>query len=110
MITVFRLLEEYQSFEVKRICLRILELLVQRGSDVNWVIDKQQGYTLLHSLCACSIRMSKAERQVNYEIIKFLLDSGADINMRGFDGKRPEDLVTGHCGMTAILDLIIKRK
>lgn len=54
--------------------------------------------------------MSKAERQINYEIIKFLIDSGADINMKAFNGKRPEDLVTGHCSMTAILDLIIKRK
>lgn len=110
VICVFRLLEEHQSFEVRRICMRMLELLVQRGADVNWIIDKEQGYTLLHSLCACSMRMSKLEKQINYDIVKFLLESGADIGMRGFDGKLPEELVTGHCSMTAILDLIIKRK
>jgi hypothetical protein len=87
-----------------------MELLVFKGADVNWIVDKQEGYTLLHSLCSCSVKMSKAERQINYEIIKFLIDRGADINMRAFNGKRPEDLVTGHCSMTAILDLIIKRK
>lgn len=109
-MTVFRLLEEYHSYEVGRICMRMLELLAQRGADVNWIVDKTLGYTLLHSLCACCIRMNKAEKQVNYDIIRFLIENGADIGMRGFDGKRPEDLVTGHCGMTAILDLIIKRK
>lgn len=110
VMTVFRLLEEYNSFEIRRICTRTMELLVHKGADVNWIIDKQEGYTLLHSLCSCTIKMSKAERQINYEIIKFLIDSGADINMKAFNGKRPEDLVTGHCSMTAILDLIIKRK
>lgn len=110
MMTVFRLLEEYSSFEIRRICMRTMELLVHKGADVNWIVDKDEGYTLLHSLCSCPIKMSKAEKQINYDIIRFLIDNGADIHMRAFSGKRPEDLVTGHCSMTAILDLIIKRK
>jgi hypothetical protein len=40
--------------------MRVLELLVQRGADVNWIIDKQKGYTLLHSLCSTVVRMNKA--------------------------------------------------
>jgi hypothetical protein len=87
-----------------------MNVLVQRGADVNWIVDKKQGYTLLHVLCACRIRMSKGEKQINYEIIKFLIENGADVNMKGLNGKKPEELVTNHCSMTAILDLIIKRK
>jgi ankyrin repeat protein len=64
----------------------------------------------LHVLCSCNIRISKGEKQINYEIIKFLIENGADIDMKAFNGKKPEELATGHCSMTAILDLIIKRK
>lgn len=87
-----------------------MELLVKRGADINWIVDKQKGYSMLHLLCSSKIKMSKEEKQINYDVIKFIIDSGADVSMRAMDGKRAEDLALGHCSNTAILDLIIKKK
>ena len=90
--------------------MRILSVLASKGADINWIVDKQKGYTLLHMLCSNSIKMSKSEREINFEIIKFLIENGSDLHMRAFNGKKPEELLVGHCGMTAILDFIIKFK
>lgn len=78
-VVLFRLVEEPSSFENKKICFRIADLLIKNGADLNWIIDKKNGYSLLHYFCSLKMKMNKIQIALNYEIIKFLLDKGANI-------------------------------
>ena len=46
---------------------------MKHGADPNWIIDKQQGLSLLHYFCGLKVKMNKGQRQLNREIIVFLL-------------------------------------
>lgn len=47
-ICCFQRLEEEQNvFENRKICLKMAELLLQFGADINWIVDKVKGFTLL---------------------------------------------------------------
>lgn len=54
------------------------ELLLQNGSDINWIVDKNKGYTLLMQFCAVKMELNSLEKAINYEIIKFLIENGAN--------------------------------
>ncbi len=64
-VIIFRLVEEPYSFENKKICLRIADMLLKHGGDINWIIDKNRGYTLLHYFCSMKMKMNKAQKQLN---------------------------------------------
>lgn len=85
--TLFRLVEEPASFENRKICFLIAELLVKHGADLNWVIDKKRGLTLLHYFCSLKVRMAKAQKQLNLDIVRFLLEKGADPRQQTLDDK-----------------------
>ncbi len=74
------------------------------------MLDKVRGFTLLHYLCAITHKLKKEEKQLNYDLIKFLIDRGANVNQRSLDDRLPEDLALKHCNSTAIIDLINKSK
>ena len=63
-------------------CFRLADFLIDHGADVNWVIDKNRGYTLLHYFCSLKIKMGKSQMDLNQKIIKFLLEKGADPNQK----------------------------
>lgn len=111
LITIInRLMEDSSSFENRCICFKIGEVLVNHGADMNWIIDKVKGYTLLHLLCACQLKLKKNESQLAHDIIRFLIEKGANVMQRGLDDKLPEDLAVTHCNSVAIIDLINKKK
>ena len=62
---LFRLVEEDYSFENKRISFMIGDLLINNGADVNWIVDKNKGYSLLHFFCASKMKMNKTQKTVN---------------------------------------------
>lgn len=48
MILCFsRLNEESNVYENTKICFKMVELLLDYGADINWVVDKSKGHTLL---------------------------------------------------------------
>ena len=59
---LFRLMEEPNSFENKKICFKMAHFLIEYGADVNWIIDKAKGYTLLHYFCSIKMKMNKTQR------------------------------------------------
>jgi len=71
--TLLRLVEEPLTFENKKICFLIAELLVKHGADPNWIIDKKKGHSLLHYFCNEKGQLNKSEKKLNYDLIKFLL-------------------------------------
>jgi ankyrin repeat protein len=70
---LFRLSESAISFENTKVCFLISDILVSHGADVNWVMDKANGYSLLHFYCSLRLPMNDSQRKLNYKIVKFLL-------------------------------------
>jgi hypothetical protein len=56
--------------------MKMAELLLHYGADVNWIVDKNHGYTLLMQLCSIKMDLSPKEMETNFQIIKFLLENG----------------------------------
>lgn len=47
------------------------ELLLDFGADINWIVDKKHGWTLLMKLCATKKFANDIEKSINIECIKF---------------------------------------
>ena len=82
------------------------ELLLKHGADPNWVIEKKGGLTLLHYFLALKVKMNKAQRQLNYDIVRFLLEHGADPRQLTLDDRSCEDLLRHHCNREQLLQLL----
>jgi hypothetical protein len=53
----FRLEEENNVFENRKIVLKMAELLLMYGADIDWIVDKRRGHTLLMQLCSSRMEM-----------------------------------------------------
>lgn len=62
---LFRLVEESYSFENKKICFLIADLLIKSDADPNWIIDKVRGYSLIHYFCSSKMKMNKTQKMIN---------------------------------------------
>lgn len=92
-----RLQEESNTFENKLICFKMSQVLLENGADINWIVDKIKGYTLLMQLCAVKMPLSEKEKQITLEIIQYLIDNGADRSFKTVKGKTAFDLAEKHC-------------
>lgn len=104
-VVLFRLVEEPASFENKKICFLIADMLIKHGADLNWIIDKKNGFSLLHYFCSLRMKMNKSQRQLNTDIIRYLLDKGADHRLLTLTDKSCQDLLEGHCNREELLRL-----
>lgn len=68
--------QEKNVFENRKICFKMAELILQYGGDINWIVDKTHGYTLLMQLCSIRMTLNQREAEINYQIIKFLIENG----------------------------------
>ena len=81
--------------------LRIVDLMVQHSADVNAQVTGTKLYSFNVSRDAANnngIRegasaLSEAARNLRTEMVKYLLDHGADPNLRDSDGNKPIDVV-----------------
>lgn len=78
LFTALSSLKEKESFE-------IIQLLVAKGSDVNWM-QKETGTTILHKACQIPLNSEILEK-----LVIFLIQNGADVTKRDRDGKMPLD-------------------
>ena len=90
-----RLDEENNMFENKNLCLKLAELLLQYGADINDVVDNER-MTLLMQFCSISIELSSFQAEVNLEVIKFLLEHGADPFKKNGKGETAIELADRH--------------
>lgn len=51
--------------------------------------------------------MSTSEKDINYEIIKFLVENGANKSITTHKGKNAFDLAEKHCNRDAIRDILV---
>ena len=101
-----RLEEENNVYENRKICFKMAELLLQNGADINWIVDKKKGFSLLLQLCAVKLVLNEKEKEINYQTIKFLLGNGANRFLQSNKGKNTFDLAKKHCNKDKILDLL----
>jgi ankyrin repeat protein len=87
-----RLEETYYKYENKKICMMLIELLLSKGADINLRIDNKLGYTVLMKLVSCDIN-DKDKLNSTIEIIKFLIERGADIKLKSLDSKNVYDVL-----------------
>jgi hypothetical protein len=104
--TLFRLVEEPASFENRKICFLTADLLIRHGADPNWIIDKKQGLSLLLYFCGLKVRMNKAQKQLSADILRFLLEKGADSHQTTLDDRTAEDLLQSHCNKEELLAIL----
>lgn len=87
-----RLEETFYKYENKKICMMLLDLLLSRGADINIRIDEKQGYTVLMKLASTEFN-SKEKLNNTLDIIKFLMERGADANLLGYNNKSVYDVI-----------------
>lgn len=77
---------EVQSFkyENKKICLMLVELLLSYGADVNSKFDLQKESSVIMKLVSVDIN-NQEKCETTCDVIKFLIERGADINYRNKD-------------------------
>ena len=85
---------EHNSFryENKKICMMLVDLLLSFGADVNSLFDYNKGYTVIMKLCCSQITTEDKFNTVK-EIIQFLLERGADANIKSREGLNAFDIV-----------------
>lgn len=107
-----RLDEETSVFENKNLCIKMAELLLRHGANVNTIVDEKDGTTMLMQFCGITEELSEIQADVNLEIIQFLIEHGADINMKNKKGETAWDLSKNSFQRTEIQSLLksIKQK
>ena len=91
-----RLDEDSNMFENKNLCLKMAELLLQYGADINTIVNPFEGYTMLMQFCGMSMELSPFQCEVNLEIIQFLLEHGSDKERKTGKGENAWDLSNRH--------------
>ena len=76
-----RLEENFFKYENKKICMMLVDLLLSKGADLNVRIDDKLGYTILMKLVSTQF-LNKEKFYNTIEIIRFLLERGADPNLK----------------------------
>ena len=57
--------------------------------------------------CAVKMQLSAKEKEMNYEIIKFLLENGANRKIKTLKGKTAFELAEKHCNKNAVQELLV---
>lgn len=101
-----RLQEESNLFENQLICMKMAELLLKNGADINAIINPEKGYSLLMQFCAIKIELTDLEKQTNAKVIKFLLEHGANRELMSKKGKTAFELAERHCNKIEIQNML----
>jgi ankyrin repeat protein len=85
-----RLEESYYKYENKKICMMMIDLLLYNGANINVTID---GKTILMKLISGDSITDKDKCTNICEVIKFLIERGADKSILSNDGKNVFELI-----------------
>ncbi|NVK73131.1 MAG: ankyrin repeat domain-containing protein [Oceanospirillaceae bacterium] len=85
--------------------LATIKKVVQNGFDVNSQIESFQSDPILMKAILCSSEMKGTNRQL--EVIEYLLDHGADVNVHNADGYNSLHLTLAHHDLSGVSLLLI---
>lgn len=103
-----RLNETTNLYENTKICFKMAELLLEFGADINWIVDKVKGHTILMQFCSVKMDLDDKEKRMNLEVIRFLLEHGADKSMLSNKSKNAAQLAQKHSNKEAVLEVLEK--
>jgi len=93
-----RMTETENVFENKNICLKIAEVLLSYGADINKV---SYGRTQLMNFCAISMKLDPVMLEMSLHVVKFLMMNGADPYQKcDATLKDSFELAANHCAST----------
>lgn len=101
-----RLSMDTNVFENRKIAFKMAELLLLHGADINWIVEKSEGHTLLMQLCAMGKDMTELESEMNLEAIKFLIEKGANKDIRSIKNKTCAELAEKNPNYDKIMELL----
>ena len=102
-----RLDEDENMFENKNLCIKMGELLLQHGADINTLVDRKRGYTILMQFCSVAMQMDPFQTEMILEVIRFLLEHGADREIPCKNhNKSAYQLAENHLACEEIRDLL----
>jgi len=94
LLFCFSRLEENQyKYENKKICMMLVELLLAKGADLNIRVDKNYGHTILMKLVSSDFS-NKENFSETAEMIRFLIQRGADVFIKGYDNQSVFDFIS----------------
>jgi ankyrin repeat protein len=103
-----RMTETSNIYENKNICLKIAEILLHFGADINYF---HHGKTLLMSFCGISMSLDSVQLEMNLEVIQFLLEHGADRTLRAkTNGMTAMELANNHSAKDEVKALLAETK
>lgn len=105
-----RLQEDTNIFENQLLSMKMAEKLLENGADINVLIDEEKGYTLLMQFCSIKIELTDVEKDVNLKVIVFLLEHGADKEIKSKKGKTALMLAERHCNRDKVKEALLKTK
>lgn len=82
-----RLEEDSNYFENKYLCLKLAEFLLDKGANIDDIVNIEKGYTTLMVFCAVKSNLTPRELDLNKSCIRFLIENGADISKISKKGK-----------------------
>lgn len=88
------------------------ELLFQYGANIDTIINIHDGLTLLMQFCSVSIELNPFQSETNLDVVKFLLEHGADQAMKNSKGETAWTLSKNHVHEEQVRKLLkeVKRK
>jgi len=96
--------ETSNVYENKNICIKIAEILLSFGADVN---NFHHGKTLLMSFCGMSMNLENVHLEMYFDVITFLIEHGADKNLKSkTNGMSAIDLANNHCAAAQVKKIL----
>jgi len=83
----------------------MIDLLMEGGADINIRVDNTTGYTILMKLITIE-NMDYEKYENTVEIIKFLIERGANPNIKGFDGLTVYDLIKHNIYQKDLIEIL----
>ena len=105
-----RLDEVNNFFENKNLCLKMAQLLLDYGANINSVVNADEDLTLLMQFCGLQLKLTCLQAEANLEIIKFLLERGADAKRKSRKGKKAWDLAQNSPQRKEIREILSETK
>lgn len=103
-----RMTETSNVFENKSICIKIAEILLHFGSDVNYF---HHGKTLLMSFCGITMNLDSVQLEMNLEVVQFLIEHGADKGLKCRTNQLSAvELANNHCASQKIKELMTRTR
>lgn len=88
--------EDSLTFENIKICFKMVQLLLKYGCQIDEKLKLYNGKTFLMQYCGIKFELSTKQKVLNLDVIRFLLQNGANPHLKTKKGKSAFDFAKKH--------------